>query len=516
MPSHLNQNSSTQHRRISAAIDKARSALKRGDNDIAIETLMSAVRALPTSAQLWFALGDTCAKLKRLEGAVAAIRQACVIEPQNARYRIALADAFFLSDARELALSEYIRAAELDPTNATAWANAGAIHQQLGNPEEALGALRNALAIDPNHAIALNNSGLAFCEIGDFTLAHECLKLAVKAKPDYEDAKWNATILDLLHGDYARGWEGHEQRFVQLEKLGPLRSFPEKRWNGERFDGKRLLIWPEQGLGDQLQFARFIPRVKQLGGTVVLACAEPLRELFRHSIPEADEIVVIDTPYEQCDLQVPLMSLPYVLKLSAQLDSERIPYIHTTNAVPASIHAALPTEPQRRLRVGVVWAGQPKHRNDRNRSIDLDLFESLFGDTRIEWVSLQKGELAEARLAALNMKREAEGIESVRGLGAQFTSFTDTAHAIERLDLVITVDTSVAHLAGAMGVPCWVLLPFNPDWRWQLYREDSPWYETVRLFRQSERNDWSAVIDNVASELGILATDSAEHTRAAA
>ena len=417
---------------------------------------------------------------------------------------MALADALFLDGAKQDALPEYLKAADLNPKNVTAWSNAGAILQQLGRHEEALGALNKALALDPKHALSLNNTGLAFSELGEFGLARECLNMAVEVKPDYEAARWNRAILDLLHGDYTRGWEGHELRHVQLGRIGGLRTFPEPRWNGERFDGKRLLIWPEQGLGDQLQFIRFLPRVKALGGTVVLMCAAPLRDMFRALVPSADEVVVTDTPYEACDLQAPLMSLPYILGLGDELDSACVPYLRPVGEMPAQIGGVL-TNSSRKPRVGVVWAGQPKHQNDANRSINLDIFSKMFDCSDVEWYSVQKGEAAETRLAELNVRRASELAPTIAGLGPLFMSFMDTSHALSRLDLVITVDTAVAHLAGAMGIPCWVLLPFNPDWRWQITRSDTPWYPSLRLFRQPKRGEWDSVIAHVMRELSFFA-----------
>lgn len=499
---------SASDRRAATAIATARAALSRGDAPAAIDQLTAAARRAPTNASIWFALGDVCVRTKRMEGAMVAFRQTCAIAPRDVRYRMALADACFVAGEPRAALPEYLAATELDPNNVTAWSNAGAIYQQLGQPEQALGALHRALAIDPKHALSLNNSGLAFCELGEFALARDCLSMAVEVKPDYGAARWNRAILDLLHGDYVRGWEGHELRHVQLGRIGGLRTFPEPRWNGERFDGKRLLIWPEQGLGDQLQFVRFLPRVKALGGTVVLACAAPLRAMFEALVPAADEIVVIDTPYAACDLQAPLMSLPYILGRGNALDAERVPYLQTTGDVSSSMAAVLPSDDPA-FRVGIVWAGQPKHQNDHNRSIDLGVIASLFDIDGIDWFSVQKGEAAEARLAELNTVRIAGGARAVAELGPHFSSFIDTAHAMSRLDLVITVDTAVAHLAGAMGIPCWVLLPFVPDWRWQLQRTDTPWYPTVRLFRQPLRGDWSSVVTAVDAELRACVADNA-------
>jgi hypothetical protein len=194
------------------------------------------------------------------------------------------------------------------------------------------------------------------------------------------------------------------------------------------------------------------------------------------------------------------MSLPYILSLGNELDAARVPYLAPVGVTPDRLAAAIDTTGGS-LRVGIVWAGQPKHQNDRNRSIALATIARLFDVGGVAWYSVQKGEAAEDQLEQLNIERVERGNQPITALGPLLGSFIDTSHALARLDLVITVDTAVAHLAGAMGIPCWVLLPFNPDWRWQLGRSDTPWYPTVRLFRQATRGDWTSVIDRVADAL---------------
>lgn len=410
-----------------------------------------------------------------------------------------MADAYYLSGAMAAALPEYLHVTRLDPTAAMAWSNAGAIFRELGEPQNALGALHQALALDPSNALALNNSGLAFADLGEHATARECFTMAIALKPDHDAARWNRAIVDLLCGDFANGWEGHEYRTVQLGRIGGLRSFPEPRWTGEQFDGKRLLVWPEQGLGDQLQFIRFLPRVKALGGTVVLACAAPLVTLLEGCVSDADEIVVVDASYDRCDLQLPLMSLPHVLGLGDELDTARVPYVAPSGEMPSKVAALTVTAPDdSRPLVGIVWAGQPKHQNDHNRSIALETLYPLLARHDVRWIALQKGERAEAQLDAVNARLMQEGFDPVVSASDALHDFNDTGHLMSRLDLLVTVDTGVAHLAGAMGVPAFILLPFVPDWRWQVGRADSPWYPQTRLFRQTVARQWADVIDAIS------------------
>jgi tetratricopeptide (TPR) repeat protein len=485
--------------RAGQALDKGRRALAARRFPDAVEAFQAAVRFAPRDAGIRHILGSALAKAGRLTEAVDALKAARDLAPNDAKVQMALADAYYMGGAHAAALPEYLRAGQLDPSNVTAWSNAGGIFRDAGEPEHALAVLHRALALDPRHHMALSNSGLAFADIGEYANARDCFSLALESKPDYDTARWNRAIVDLLRGDFANGWAGHEYRHVQVERMGGLRKFPEPRWDGKRFDGKRLLVWPEQGLGDQLQFVRFLPRVKALGGTVVLACAPPLKALFRECVPSADEIVVIDTPYDACDLQIELMSLPFILGLDSELDAARVPYLHESG-VSNAIGSAIPAGADA-LNVGVVWAGQPKHQNDRNRSLALETLAPLFSVTGTRWFSLQKGDAAEAQLEPLNASLVAKGDTPLVPLGPLFSDFTDTARAISRLDLVITVDTGVAHLAGAMGKPVWIMLPFIPDWRWQVNRDDSPWYPNTRLFRQQRARDWGDVVGRIALAL---------------
>lgn len=492
------------HPQVTVAIANGRKALDAGRFEHAVKAFRKAVTLAPKQSALHYALGLACIKAQRPMEAISPMQCARDLAPNDYDCQLGLADAYYLSQQPAHALPEYVRAASLNAKAVLPWSNAGALYRESGRPELALDVLAKALTIDPTHPGALCNSALALHDLGEFTAARDSVELALQSRPDYPEAYWNRALLDLLNGDFARGWAGHEFRTVQLAKQGGLRTFPQPRWGGERFDGKRLLLWPEQGLGDQLQFVRFLPRVKQLGGTVVLACSAPLLPLFRANCLDADDIVVIGESFAQVDLQLPLMSIPYVLQLKSWLDGDRVPYLRPNGDISERIDHALPEEQSDRggpLRVGVAWAGQPKHANDRNRSLMLNALRPLMSVPNVEWYSLQKGDASEAQLEPFNLASRELKQPSIAALGPVFANFNDTAHAVERLDLVISVDTSVAHLAGAMNVPVWMLIPFVPDWRWQVKRTDSPWYPSARLFRQSMAGDWTGVMAKVASAL---------------
>ncbi|MEP6834008.1 MAG: tetratricopeptide repeat-containing glycosyltransferase family protein [Gemmatimonas sp.] len=486
------------------AITSGRRALDEGRFDDAVRAFRKAATLAPKQSAVHYALGMACIKARKPAEAIAPMLRARDLAPDNFDFQLGLADAYFLAQQSAHALAEYLRAGKIKPDVPGPWSNAGALFREAGRPELALDALHRALSIDPTNASALCNSALAFHDLGEFDAARDSVELALQSRPDYPEALWNRAIIDLMHGNFARGWAGHEFRAVQLAKMGAVRSYPEPRWNGERFDGKRLLLWPEQGLGDQLQFARFIPRVKALGGTVVLVCSAPLLPLLRANCPQADEIVALGEHFEPVDLQLPIMSVPHVLKLGASLDDARVPYIQARGDVRACLNEVLPEHASvgnRKLRVGLAWAGQPKHQNDRNRSLKLEALRPLFNVPGIEWFSLQKGDGAETQLEPFNELSVAQAQPTVAALGPLFSNFEDTAHAVSRLDVVITVDTSVAHLAGAMNVPVWMLIPFVPDWRWQIKRNDSPWYPSAQLFRQTQAGNWTTVVTALSQAL---------------
>ena len=488
----------------SAAINNGRRALDGGRFEDAVRAFRKAVALAPLQSPVHYALGMACIKVGKPAEAIVPMQCARDLAPDNFEFQLGLADAYFLAQQSAHALPEYLRAGALRPNVAGPWSNAGALFREAGRPELALDALHRALTVDPTHASALCNCALAFHDLGEFGAARDSVDLALQSRPDYPEAQWNRAIIDLLHGDFERGWAGHEFRTVQLAKMGAVRRYPEPRWDGSRFDGKRLLLWPEQGLGDQLQFARFIPRVKALGGTVVLVCTASLVPLLRANCPQADEVIALGDAFEPVDFQLPIMSVPYVLKLAASLDAQRVPYIRAHGNASVQLNEILPEKSgclHRNLRVGLAWAGQPKHQNDRHRSLKLETLRPLLNTPGVDWYSLQKGDGAEAQLAPFNELSLAEGQPAITALGPLFTTFDDTALAIARLDVVVTVDTSVGHLAGAMGVPVWMLIPFVPDWRWQVNRADSPWYPSARLFRQPNAGDWSSVTARVSTAL---------------
>jgi len=317
-------------------------------------------------------------------------------------------------------------------------------------------------------------------------------KKALELNPDYAEARFNLSTAYLLAGNFAAGWQEYEWRFKRREwkNTYPYR-FKIPRWRGQSFVGKRLYVHSEQGLGDILQFVRYLPMVKARGGTVIFETIKPMMRLFK-DLAGVDELVEVSQreQADRNDFYIPLLSLPGIFQSSPETIPNRIPYLKADKSMVDRWKARLADTG---FRVGLVWAGTI---TDPRRSIPLARFRQISRVSEVRLYGLQKGISAEQ----IEVEGVPEGME-ITNFGQEFADFADTAAAIDNLDLIISIDTSVAHLAGAMGKPVWLLLPFAPDWRWLIDREDSPWYPTMRLYRQQRPGDWDAVFKKISIDL---------------
>jgi len=369
----------------------------------------------------------------------------------------------------------------------------GAALLETNQIDESITALRRAVQIKPDYAQAHNNLCSALYQRGQVTEATAAATRAVSLKPEFADAHWSLGLMLLAQGNFAQGWQEYEWRWQRDNFTTPQRDFPQPRWDGQDLHGKTILLHAEQGLGDTLQFVRYAPMVAQKGGRVILECQRDLKRLLSQ-LPGVDEIMTTSESLPPFDLHCPLMSLPSVFKTELASIPVAIPYLKSDPVLAAVWRSRLASASTAR-RVGLVWAGSPLKRRDRNRSIMLAQFAPLASITNVVFHSLQKGEAGK--------QLPPKGL-ILRDFGAELNDFADTAALLDCLDLIITVDTAVAHLAGAMGKQVWTLLPFAPDGRWLLNREDSPWYPTMRLFRQTRIGDWATPIYQVRD---LLASD---------
>jgi len=389
------------------------------------------------------------------------------------------------------ALASYDRALTLRPDYAEALSNRGLTLHAQKHFDEALASYDRALALRPDYAEAHFNRGLTLDELARFDEALASYDRALALRPDYAEAHLNEGLLRLLLGDFDRGWAKYEWRWKNASLELKERNSPRPLWLGaDAIAGKTVLLHSEQGFGDAIQFCRYVPLVAARGARVILEVERPLRELMT-SLAGAAQVLAGGDALPHFDLQCPLLSLPLAFGTRHDSIPSAVPYLRAAADAVAAWSARLGTKT--RPRIGLVWSGNPKHKNDENRSISLRTLMPLF-TVEATFVSLQK----DVRAA------DAEALKAggLLDFGDALRDFSDTAALVANLDLVISVDTSVAHLAGALATPVWVLLPFVPDWRWLLDRDDSPWYPTARLFRQDATRGWDGVIARVRAALG--------------
>ncbi|MDE2030231.1 MAG: tetratricopeptide repeat protein [Alphaproteobacteria bacterium] len=380
------------------------------------------------------------------------------------------------------------RNADAKPNDAIAQYHLGVTLERLDRTEEAIGFYRAAITLNPAFSNPYNNLASCLSELNLIEQARQGFAIAHQAAPDDPVPILNEGISALTLGDYRAGWKGFAARWRLPAYAKFKRTFDKPVWQGESLSGKTLFLYAEQGFGDSLQMARFIPLLIKQGAKIVAEMPPALVTLMR-SLDGAPQIIVKGDPIPDFDFYCAMMDLPGAAGTELDTIPADIPYLRAD----ADTIAAYREKLSGARRIGLSWAGRATHQNDRNRSLALAQLSPLFTRGDIEWVSLQR----------VVPDRDCEDLEkfSLADWGRASPDFAATAAMIETLDLVITVDTAVAHLAGALGKPVWILLPFHPDWRWLLEREDSPWYPTARLFRQRQRGDWSEVVARVAATL---------------
>jgi predicted O-linked N-acetylglucosamine transferase (SPINDLY family) len=463
--------------------------LKRHEE--AIASCRKALDIQPDLAEAHSNLGLALAALERHEEAVASCQRALAIKPDLVEAHLNLGNALNALKRSEEAIASYQSALALKPDFAEAHGNLGAALSYAGRYAEAIASCNKALALKPGFADAYNNLGTTLNALNRNAEAIASYQSALEAKPDFAEAHFSQGLALLTIGDFKRGWEQYEWRWA-TKGYAPTRDFVQPLWRGaEDLSGKTILLHSEQGFGDTLQFARYAPLLAARGARVVFEVQPALKALLT-GLAGVEVTVAQGDALPVFDCHCPLLSMPLAFATTLQSIPAATPYLHANAGSVAKWQTLLGERSG--PRVGLVWSGNPNHKNDRNRSIALARLLPLLAVPGVRFVSLQKDLRAE----------DAEALRNLSGLariGDHLDDFADTAAAVSLLDLVITVDSAVAHLAGALGKPVWVLLPFSPDWRWLLEREDSPWYPSARLFRQPQLGDWESVIGRVREEL---------------
>ena len=446
----------------------------------ALASFDRALRLKPDYAEVLANRGNALLRLNRLEAALACYERAIALKPDYFVAHYNRGNALLALGRAEEALAAYDRALALVPNHADALNNRGNALLRLGRAEQALASYEQALALSPVNAEAVNNRGNALSAMGDVTQALAAFDAAAALDPQRADAVYNGAMARLALGDFARGWAQYEARWNVSQFLPQRRNFAAPLWLGaEPLDGKTILLHAEQGFGDTLQFIRYLPLVAARGASVLLEVQAPLKSLLAIT-PGITQIFAGGEALPAFDTHCPLMSLPLAFGTTLATIPAEVPYVGAPADRVARWQVRLGA--LARPRVGLVWAGRPTHLNDRNRSLALQRLVPLLADPRVAFVSLQR-ELRAEDEAVLRAH------PAIVDVSAELTDFADTAAAIGALDLVVSVDTAVVHLAGAMGKPVWVLLPHAVDFRWLYGRDDSPWYPSARLFRQTAPGD---------------------------
>lgn len=515
----------------------------------AVESYQKAVTLRPDYSGAFANMATSFKKLKRYQEAELNYRQAIALTPHDTEAYIGLGIVLQLQENYQEAAIAYKKALVLQPNSPTATYNLGITLHKLGDLDGALIYFKQALAQDPTRVEALNNLGLVltdkgnqaaaiaayeqaitykkdFCEaysnLGNILLEqekfdqaietyHKALTInptfveawynlgkcysaqnndknaiehyrqAISINQELAEAHWNLSHSLLLAGKFHAGFQEYLWRWKRKKACIPNIPLPE--WHGEQIPEHVLLIHTEQGIGDTLQFIRYLPMIKKRVGSIHLACEKSLLHLFA-SLADVDKLILkkkISTAIAEADYHVPLLNLPTIFATTQATIPQDIPYLTADQALSQGYEKIFAPFADK-LKIGIVWQGNPQHKNDHNRSCRLEYFASLFTIASTAFFSLQKGQ------------DEPEPTMQLTNLAPYLESFANTAAIMTHLDLIISVDTSVVHLAGALGRPCWTLLPFVPDWRWLRQEESSsPWYPTMRLFRQTEQGNWQEV-----------------------
>ena len=445
-----------------------------------------------TNASVYNKRGNVLKELNRAEDALASYDKAIEFKPDYldaySNRGLVLKELENLEDS----LASFEKAIDFDPKYAEAYSNSGNVLVHLNRFEEALSNYDKAIELKPEYAQAYSNRGLVLQSLNRINEALESYDKVIHLKPDYAEAYFNKTLALLVSGDLQNGFKGYEYRWEieSIKKNAGEKLFTQPLWLGnETLANITILLWSEQGLGDTIQFCRYARLVKGLGARVLLEVPENLVSLI-DGLEGVDECLSQGSPLPEFDFQCPLMSLPLAFKTQLNSIPSLGPYLKC-NAEKRQLWSQRLGQ-KSKPRIGLVWNGSTRNKNDHNRSLRLQQFLECLPSC-FEYVSLQK----EVREEDKNTLRDG----GIKNYGEQLADFIDTAALCELVDLIISVDTSVAHLAGALGKKTWVLLPFSPDWRWLLDRNDSPWYESITLYRQRHDREYGSVLACISNDL---------------
>lgn len=472
---------------IEEAMAQARRHHDSGQLESAERLYRQVLAVQPENADALHLLGRIAIQCGANEAAIGLVRDAINVRPNDPDVHYSLGVAQRHAGQIEQAIQTFRQLLATWPNHGDAHNGLGDALQAAGDIEGAIQAYRHATSLLPRSPEAHNNLGSALQEAGQIEQAISEFRAALNFAPDHAAIHYNLSLALLLSGDLPAGFAEHRWRW-KVPQLGLThRSFPQPQWDGSAPSGTRILIYCEQGFGDSIQFMRYVPIIAQRGAHVILQLPAELVNLAQ-TLAGSPQIVRFGDPLPEFDAHVAMLDLPLVIGATLQ-SIPTAPYFSATPADTEHWRTRIAQVSTGKPKVGIAWAGRPEHRNDRNRSIPFAEIESLLQNNSAQFFSLQ-----------LNAPANPELTEWT----SELHDFSASAGLIANLDLIISVDTSVAHLAGAMGKPVWLLLPFAPDWRWLIKRSDSPWYPTMRIFRQARAGGWSAVLREVGASLSLL------------
>lgn len=464
----------------------------------AVPFYRDAIFARTDYADAYGNLGSVMKELGKIQEAMIFYRQGLAYAPTSAQGHSNMAVALNENGLSEDALISFRKALVADPGYVWSYLNMAPCLLDLGMTEASVEACRRGMAIDPSLAIVRYNLAASLKTLNRLDESIEAFRQAVALNPNFGEAHFALGQTLLMRGDYAEGWPEYDWRWT-LPDYAWLRNihgeFTQPRWRGEDARGKTLLVYAEQGLGDAIQYARYLPQLLERGIKVVVAVHPPLKPLFS-AIPNVT-VAVLDQTLPPFDLHCPLLGLPQIFGTTIDNVPAQVPYLSIDPEKARLWQSRIPATG--RLRVGIVWAGNPTQKGDRWRSPRLSSVAPLFDVPGVDFVALQKGpgreDLKSHPLPA-----------NVLDLGEEIADFSDTAAIMAGLDLVISSCTAPLHLAGALGVPVWAVIPYSPHFLWGLERLDSPWYPSLRLYRQDEHGkDWSGAVGRMAADLARMA-----------
>lgn len=474
---------------LQQAFTQADQALQTNQLDRAANIYQQILTHHPQQPYALFGLGIVASQRRLYPQAEQYLQQAIKHQPQESAFYLQFGIVLGMQEKLETALQAFAKIIAMkSPHSAAAHFNIGQILQQQGKLKSACHHYQQAVQLNPESVDNYIYLGKTLHRLGKFNDALQRYQQAYPLAPQNPELNFSIGLLLLLLGDYQQGWRHYEYRW-QLPQRGFMPIPTRKpRWEGQPLQGRKILVLNEQGFGDTIQFVRYLPYLTD--GEIILRCQPALIPLFKTLINKPPiQWVAADSPWTiDFDVYIALASLPKVFNTKLSTIPQTIPYLAANPQKAAYWQAQFKAE---KVNVGIVWAGNPHHVNDKNRSCVVTHFLPLAQLTEVQLYSLQKNQ-------------PVDNSSEIIDLSNNLQSFDDTAAVISGLDLIISVDTAVAHLAGALGKPIWTLLPYVPDWRWLLQRNDSPWYPTMQLFRQSQPKDWESVFAQVYQALADL------------